>query len=67
MGKKFKHKTRKAVAKRFRRSARGKILHAAAGRSHLLGGKSSKRKRNLRGGRIVSSADHHRVAGLLAR
>lgn len=61
-----KHKTRKAIAKRFRVSKRGKIRHACAGRGHLLGHKSRKRKRNLRKGGTLTAADHHRIANQLA-
>jgi large subunit ribosomal protein L35 len=43
-----KQKTKKSVAKRFKRTARGKVLHARGGKSHLLGHKSRKRKRHLR-------------------
>ena len=43
-----KQKTKKAVAKRFRRTKRGKILFAHAGKSHLNTHKSRKRKRSLR-------------------
>lgn len=46
MGK--RHKTRKTVAKRVRRTARGKIVAARGFKSHLLGSKSRKRKRHLR-------------------
>ncbi|MFH0879329.1 MAG: bL35 family ribosomal protein, partial [Lentisphaerota bacterium] len=45
---KLKQKTKKAIAKRFKRTARGKILHARIGRGHLLSSKTRKRKRQLR-------------------
>ncbi len=38
-------KTRKAVAKRFKISSRGKVMRSQAGRRHLLSSKSAKRKR----------------------
>ena len=41
-------KTNKAIAKRFKKTARGKILFARPGKSHLNGHKSRKRKRHLR-------------------
>lgn len=56
-----KMKTRKTIAKRFRRTAGGKVLHKKAGRSHLLGGKSRKRKRNLRHSGLVSKGDMKRI------
>lgn len=56
-----KQKTRKSVAKRFKLTARGKIKRTTAGRGHLLTGKSSKRKRQLAGGAMVSKADYQRI------
>ncbi len=64
---KIKHKTKKAIAKRFRRTARGKIKRASCGRGHLLGHKTSKRKRLLRKGGYVSDADYDRIAPQLPR
>ncbi|MEK7269714.1 MAG: 50S ribosomal protein L35 [Planctomycetota bacterium] len=43
-----KMKTRKALAKRFKKTATGKLLHWKAGRRHLMSGKSAKRRRRLR-------------------
>ena len=43
-----KQKTRKAVAKRFKKTATGKIKFARPGKGHLLSSKSRKRKRHLR-------------------
>jgi len=43
-----KLKTRKALAKRFKKTATGKLLHWRAGRRHLMSGKSAKRRRRLR-------------------
>lgn len=57
-----KMKTRKSVAKRFKRTAGGKIKRACAGRGHLLSGKTRKRKRQLRKGALVSTADYKRIA-----
>ena len=48
MAAKVKKKTRKAVAKRFKRSATGKILHKKPGRRHLAASKTRKQKRRLR-------------------
>lgn len=62
-----KQKTRKSVAKRFFRTARGKIRHACAGRGHLLSHKSRKRKRQLRRGGLVSASDYDRVAAYLPK
>lgn len=44
-----KMKTHKAGAKRYKITANGKILRRQAGKGHLLGGKTSKRKTALSG------------------
>ena len=43
-----KLKTRKAAAKRFTATGTGKIKRMKANKTHILGKKSPKRKRNLR-------------------
>jgi large subunit ribosomal protein L35 len=45
-------KTRKAVAKRFKISSRGKIKRSQAGQRHLLSSKNAKRRRQA--GKMVS-------------
>lgn len=60
MSGKVKKKTRKAVAKRFKKSATGKILHKKPGRRHLAASKTRKQKRRLRqtvpaGGKFAQS------------
>ncbi len=52
-----KMKTRRGAAKRFKKTGTGKIKRAKAFRNHMLSKKSSKQKRNLRNGGLVSSAD----------
>ena len=42
-----RRKTKKAVAKRFKITATGKILRRKAGLRHLASSKNAKRKRNL--------------------
>jgi large subunit ribosomal protein L35 len=64
---KTKHKTKKAVAKRFRLTKKGKLKRSSTGRGHLLGHKSRKRKRHLRRGGYVSAADQNRIAMTLTR
>jgi large subunit ribosomal protein L35 len=54
-------KTKKAVAKRFKITARGKVLRSKAGRRHLLQTKSSKRRRGLRRGGLVDPTDTYRI------
>jgi large subunit ribosomal protein L35 len=60
-----KQKTRKAIAKRFRKTARGKVLSARPGKSHLLGHKSRKRKRHLRGTTRVSHQFEKSIRSML--
>lgn len=60
-----KMKTHRGAAKRFRVTATGKIKRAKAYKSHLLAGKSAKRKRGLRKPAMVSAADRRRIARLL--
>jgi large subunit ribosomal protein L35 len=50
-----KMKTRRAAAKRFSLTKTGKIKRAKAFKSHLLNGKTRKRKRNLRQGTLVDA------------
>ncbi len=43
-----KMKTHKGLAKRIKITAKGKVKHRRAGKSHLMSGKSPKRRRHLR-------------------
>ena len=61
MGNKVKHKTRKALAKRFKKTKNGKVLFRKASRGHLLSGKSRKRKRQLRAGGQLGPTDLPRI------
>jgi large subunit ribosomal protein L35 len=54
-------KTRKAVAKRFKITANGKVLRAHSGKRHLLAGKSPKRRRRLSSTVVVDPTDAYRV------
>lgn len=54
-------KTRKAVAKRFKITAKGKVLRPHAGKRHLLATKSPKRRRNLGTTVVADSTDAYRV------
>ncbi|MEC8555922.1 MAG: 50S ribosomal protein L35 [Planctomycetota bacterium] len=51
-----KMKTHKSTKKRFRLTAKGKAKHRGAGTSHLATRISSKRRRNLRGTRVLADA-----------
>jgi large subunit ribosomal protein L35 len=54
-------KTRKSVAKRFKITARGKVLRAHSGRRHLLSAKNAKRKRRLSKAARVDDTDVARI------
>jgi len=56
-----RRKTKKAVAKRFRVTATGKVLRAQAGRRHLLQAKNAKRKRQLAKNEVTDKTDEARV------
>ncbi|MBI4543914.1 MAG: 50S ribosomal protein L35 [Gemmatimonadetes bacterium] len=60
-----KMKTNKGVAKRFKKTASGKLKRRQAMKSHILTKKSAKRKRHLRGPELVSQADAKRLKRLL--
>jgi large subunit ribosomal protein L35 len=54
-------KTRKAVAKRFKVTATGKVLRSRAGKRHLLSTKNAKRRRNLGTAKLVDKTDAYRI------
>ena len=54
-------KTKKSVAKRFKITARGKVMRSRAGRRHLLQGKRPKRRRNLGQSVLVDKTDAYRI------
>ncbi len=54
-------KTKKAVAKRFKITARGKVLRLKAGRRHLLQSKNPKRRRRLGKAVVVDATDAYRI------
>jgi large subunit ribosomal protein L35 len=60
-----KLKTRKAAAKRFRKSATGKLMRRKAFKNHMLQHKSSKRKRVLSGMAVVNERDADNVQLML--
>lgn len=60
-----KLKTRKSVAKRFRKTATGKIKRSKAYRGHILTKKTTKRKRALRTPGFVDRADRGRIEKML--
>jgi large subunit ribosomal protein L35 len=60
-----KMKTNRGAAKRFRKTATGKIKRNSAFTSHILTSKTTKRKRNLRHGSILKAGDAKRIHALL--
>src|SRR5665213_3307422 len=54
-------KTKKAVAKRFKITARGKVMRSRAGKRHLLQTKNSKRRRSLGTSKLVDKTDTYRI------
>ncbi|MCS7272522.1 MAG: 50S ribosomal protein L35 [Fimbriimonadales bacterium] len=61
-----KMKTCKTAAKRFKRTATGKLMHKKAGNSHLFLSKSPARKRRLEKEDELSKSERWRVNRLLA-
>lgn len=60
-----KIKTNKGAAKRFRKTATGKIRRNSAFTSHILTSKTTKRKRNLRKSSVLEPGDAKRIQALL--
>jgi large subunit ribosomal protein L35 len=60
-----KVKTKSSAKKRFRLTASGKVKRATAYRSHILTSKTTKRKRKLRKGHLVSEVDTPAVKAML--
>jgi len=58
-------KTKKAAKKRFKITATGKVMHFGAGRRHLLGCKSSKRKRKMARKHAMSETHAHHVIDVM--
>ncbi len=62
-----KMKTRSAVKKRFKTTAKGHLKRKKAYTSHILTKKSTKRKRKLRQGTLVHSTQEKTVKAMLNR
>ncbi|HET7220091.1 MAG TPA: 50S ribosomal protein L35 [Vicinamibacterales bacterium] len=60
-----KLKTHKGAAKRFRKTATGKIVRSKAFKQHILTSKTRSRKRALRGTVVVSEADAKKLARMI--
>ncbi|MEA1996648.1 MAG: 50S ribosomal protein L35 [Gemmatimonadota bacterium] len=60
-----KIKTLRAAAKRFKKTAKGKIKRRKAYASHILTKKTPKRKRSLRAATVIDSHDKPRINRML--
>ena len=60
-----KLKTHRGAAKRFRKTAGGRIKRAKAFKSHILTKKTSKRKRHLDQDTLISEADQRRIGRMI--
>jgi len=58
-------KTRRAAAKRFQKTASGKIRRKKAFASHILTKKTPKRKMQLRKATVIDKSEHERVGKML--
>jgi large subunit ribosomal protein L35 len=56
-----RRKTKKAVAKRFKITATGKVMTSHSHRRHLAGSKSRKRKRHLAKAMHLDKTDEYRI------
>ena len=60
-----KLKTHRGAAKRFKKTASGKIVRGKSLSQHILTSKTTKRKRRLRKPSLISAADTRKVRLLL--
>ena len=60
-----KIKTHRGAAKRFNKTASGKVTRSKAYTSHILTSKSTKRKRGLRGTTTIDAVDQSRVSRMI--
>jgi large subunit ribosomal protein L35 len=60
-----KMKTKKALAKRVKKTGSGKLKRSHAYVSHFAANKSHKQKRNLRKSTLVSGSDYKRIKLML--
>jgi large subunit ribosomal protein L35 len=60
-----KMKTKKAVAKRFKKTASGGLKRKQAYRQHIAHGKTKKQRRHLSKAKMVSPSDMKRIGDLV--
>jgi large subunit ribosomal protein L35 len=58
-------KTHRGAAKRFKKTASGRIVRGQNNRNHILTKKTTKRKRKLRKSALVAKVDEKRIRQLL--
>lgn len=63
--KKYKVKTKKSAAKRFKKTGTGKLVRMKANKSHILNKKTTKRKRNLRKDAVVDKTNEKTMKKIL--
>jgi large subunit ribosomal protein L35 len=61
-----KMKTHSGISKRVKRTASGKLKRAHAFAYHKAEGKTSKRKRHLRGTTLISASDMKRIKQMVS-
>lgn len=64
---KNKMKSHRGACKRFKVTGSGKVSRHKAYKSHILTKKSAKRKRGLRKGTTLTSADQKRIKAVLGK
>ena len=62
---KIKLKTKRAAAKRYRVTGSGRVKVGRKGKQHIFTNKSRKRKRNLRGTKLLGPADEAKALRLI--
>ncbi|HSG00789.1 MAG TPA: 50S ribosomal protein L35 [Vicinamibacterales bacterium] len=60
-----KIKSHRGAAKRFKKTGTGKFVRAKAFKRHILTSKPTRRKRQMRGTEVVSTADTARLKRML--
>ena len=60
-----KLKTHRGAAKRFKKTGTGKFVRSSAFKRHILTSKTTKRKRALRGTKVVAAVDAPKLARML--
>ena len=60
-----KLKTHRGAAKRFKKTASGKVMRSSAYKRHLLSSKTTKRKRHLKGMTVLAKQDQDKVERMI--